>query len=476
MASLGLDIDSLYYITFEEYLKQHKELMNIDDDLKEKRYNHYEDKRQFRIKAAIKRREEIIRERNKSKKMIKSSSVSYILEQGSTLLNNEREKLRLLKNQQMTELKNIIEYEFKLDSIRKQNEEKLRIQREKEEEIKKQKMILQKEREARQRMLDKKMMERQQEELNMMLRRQKELEAENKKKFIEEQQRLKEQEKERKRKIKEQQLREREFKQKVEMMFVAQQEKLEEKIKELKLKEDQQKKNLEEIRKERDIETRTRQKITEDKIKKCLARNDNLMSDKQGEYVKKQEYAEEMRKKFAEEKKERARLREMQRKEKEKDILNVLKKNEEIILSRVLAYNKKQKEIEERQKLRDLEAQRKMIAKKIELDEKEKRCLETRKRNDEMIEKNREVWLSRINGSDARIRKVKEENNRDLQERMVEFGMKKEDIEDNIKIKENTMKFNRLKRLEEIQERDNRIRLVQLEKNKIYEERKKMVG
>ena len=44
---------------------------------------------------------------------MKSSSAAYILEQGSTMLKEEREKLKYLKNQQISELKNIIEYEFK---------------------------------------------------------------------------------------------------------------------------------------------------------------------------------------------------------------------------------------------------------------------------------------------------------------------------------------------------------------------------
>ena len=39
------------------------------------------------------------------------------------MLKEEREKLKYLKNQQISELKNIIEYEFKLEEIKKKNEE-----------------------------------------------------------------------------------------------------------------------------------------------------------------------------------------------------------------------------------------------------------------------------------------------------------------------------------------------------------------
>ena len=54
---------------------------------------------------------------------MKSSSAAYILEQGSTMLKEEREKLKYLKNQQISELKNIIEYEFKMEEVKKKNEE-----------------------------------------------------------------------------------------------------------------------------------------------------------------------------------------------------------------------------------------------------------------------------------------------------------------------------------------------------------------
>ena len=57
------------------------------------------------------------------------------MEQGSTMLKEEREKLKYLKNQQIAELKNIIEYEFKLEEIKKKNEEKRKIQEKKEEEM-----------------------------------------------------------------------------------------------------------------------------------------------------------------------------------------------------------------------------------------------------------------------------------------------------------------------------------------------------
>ena len=64
--------------------------------------------------------------------MLKSKSTSeYFTEQESTILKNEKEKLNNLKNQQIRELKNLIEFEFKVQEMRKKNEEKLKLQEQK---------------------------------------------------------------------------------------------------------------------------------------------------------------------------------------------------------------------------------------------------------------------------------------------------------------------------------------------------------
>ena len=137
MASLGIEENRLYYISFDDFIKRHPELKNLYKDLQEKKYNHYEEKRKNLIQLSIKKRREIIEDNKKSKKIQKSSSAAYVLEQGSTMLREEKEKLKHLRNQQITELKNLIEYEFKLEEIRKRNEEKRKIQEQKEEEMRK---------------------------------------------------------------------------------------------------------------------------------------------------------------------------------------------------------------------------------------------------------------------------------------------------------------------------------------------------
>lgn len=476
MASLGLTPDNLYYISIEEYISRNPELRGISSDLQERRFRHYDEKRKNRIETAIEKRKELIELESKNKKLLKSTSANYILEQGSTMLNNERQKLELLKNQQICELKNIIEFEFKLEDIRKKNLEKQKLQEQKEEEQRQMRAKQQKEKELMQKILDKKKEEKMQEEYLQMVKKEKERQIEERKKYLEEQKRLREAEKEREKKQKEQALKAEKFKEKIENIREQQNQRIQEKIKELRLKELQQKKNLAEIRRERDIETRNRQRKTEEKIHKALTRNDNNKSSKQGEYIKKQEIAEEIRKKFAEEKLQKSKIAEQHRKEKEKEILEVIKRNDEILQKKYDDYNKKQQEILERQKEKEKENQKLLLQKKYEQMQKERKCILARKKNEMIIERNREVWLSRINSSVQRIEKNRETQNRETLERFVESTMKKEDIEDNIKIKENIMGYQRDKKLQEIKIRDDKIKFLQKEKEKIYEQRRKMAN
>jgi len=45
LASLGIEEERLYYVSFEEFLQKHPELKNVQKDLQERRYNHFEEKK-----------------------------------------------------------------------------------------------------------------------------------------------------------------------------------------------------------------------------------------------------------------------------------------------------------------------------------------------------------------------------------------------------------------------------------------------
>ena len=152
LGSLGIEEDRLYYLPFDEYIRTRPELKGATLDLQEKSYRHYEDKRKKLIEEAINKRKELIRIQKKYKLLYKSSSAAYIMEQGSLMLKEEREKLKFLKNQQITKLKNMIEYEYRIEELKKKSEEKRKLQEKKEEELKKKKEKERKEKEHKQKM------------------------------------------------------------------------------------------------------------------------------------------------------------------------------------------------------------------------------------------------------------------------------------------------------------------------------------
>ena len=60
LATLGIEEERLYYLSFDEFLQIHPELKNVQRDLQERRYNHFEEKRKKFIDEAQKKRKEII--------------------------------------------------------------------------------------------------------------------------------------------------------------------------------------------------------------------------------------------------------------------------------------------------------------------------------------------------------------------------------------------------------------------------------
>ena len=115
-----------------------------------------------------------------------------------------------------------------------------------------------------------------------------------------------------------------------------------------------------------------------------------------------------------------------------------------------------------------------MEKKHLELCEKEKRCKEALLRNEKIIEQNRLELINKINSNQEKILKQKEKNVRGTQERFIEQAMRQEDIEDNLRMKERAKEFERLKKMEEMEEKSKRAENVKIQKLRIYEERRKM--
>ena len=139
---LGLDENKLYKLDKEKYLLNHPELKNASPEVQDKRYEHYNKRREEQIELAKQKRNELIEKENEEVKYIeeenkendnikKNDNNEIKEEEQSEAVKKELEKLEMMKKQQLGEIKNIIDYAYKMNEFKKKNEEKIKLQNEK---------------------------------------------------------------------------------------------------------------------------------------------------------------------------------------------------------------------------------------------------------------------------------------------------------------------------------------------------------
>ena len=165
LLELGLEENKLYRLDKEKYLLRHPELKNASTEIQDKRYDHYEQRRQDQIELAKKRRNELIEKENEENKENKNKenkndenneNNENNEEPQSEAIKKELEKLEMMKKQQLGEIKNIIDYAYKMEEFKKKNQEKIKLQEEKEEKLKEEKEKQKKEKEELQKKKKKK--------------------------------------------------------------------------------------------------------------------------------------------------------------------------------------------------------------------------------------------------------------------------------------------------------------------------------
>lgn len=142
---------------------------------------------------------------------------------------------------------------------------------------------------------------------------------------------------------------------------------------------------------------------------------------------------------------------------------------------RIDLYYEKQQKISERQKERDVFLQQEMRQRRLRLIEKEKKCIEAKRKNETIIGHYRKKILEKINSTEEKIKKQQECNTRNSIERFIEISMRKEDIENNIEQNEKAMEYLRLQRLDEIEMKNKRVEEMKQQKIELMEEKKRMM-
>ena len=124
LLKLGMDEEKLIVKTKEEYLLMHPELKDASNEIQDKRYKHYNKRREEKIEKAKKLRNELIEDEKKEKEE-KGDTDSDDLNKTkkkkfeSAAIKKEKEKLEVMKKQQLGEIRNIIDYAYKTKKLKK---------------------------------------------------------------------------------------------------------------------------------------------------------------------------------------------------------------------------------------------------------------------------------------------------------------------------------------------------------------------
>lgn len=471
---MGIDEERLCYLPFDEYVKKDPEIKKFDADLQRKKYINYEEKRLKLIEEAKNKRKEIIKKRKTSPKFYRSSSTIDIFDYSSPLLEEDQEKFQNIKNHHILELVKLVEYEYKIEHMKKQLQEKRHLIDKKEEEIKKNREREKKEKERMNKYMEMKKKKREENEFMEMLKKQEDREREEIKMKKRVEKMMREKEEERKRKKEEQKIKEKEFKKKIENISNLYQKGIEKQKYEIKMKEEIQKKNFEELKKEKKLENRMKLRKIEDKIFKALNRVDDSSSILMNEIQKKNETIKQIKNQFNEERKHKIKINEIWRKEKNKEILKILKKNDFLIEKKKEDCKQRHDNILKRQKIQEDENKKRMEERHLEQYIKEINCYKTRINNAKIFENNRLEIIKKLNLTQENVLRQKEINERENKEKILENNIKKENIHENLKMQEKSKEFERLRILEEINYKNRRIEQILSQKKQVYTARRKI--
>ena len=329
---MGIKMEDLAFLTFEEYLQMNPEFQSINKNLTKERYDHHNYRREKLITSLKEKRNELIIKENDTNSKIrnynninsyhnrlirnesyynfnktfitlkktnlkKNASMDNINEPNkSTMIVNEEERLKKIRQRQKINIRMKIDYQFMQEQIRIKNQEKMKLQNENEKmmKLKKQEELIQrkmkgekKEYEQKKRLENfKKMLEeRRQEKINK-----------EKIKMLNEQKRREEGERKRKIKFEEKEKKEKEIRDRIlgnNKLFLQELLKKQNELNELERKRQiliEQKKE----EKSRQISEKT--KVLQNKISYVLCENEKIKEEKKILYYQKQKKIQEMKK------------------------------------------------------------------------------------------------------------------------------------------------------------------------------------
>ena len=138
---MGIEENQLHKISKEVYLKDHFEFNSLSEEMKNKHYEHFEEIRKNKLEKAIKMREKIINNYQNEKTIEdnspKTTSNNFKkIKRNNSFQEKEKEYLKLLKKQNLREIKILIDNTYNTRKKQIDNEKKIKNELQKEEELK----------------------------------------------------------------------------------------------------------------------------------------------------------------------------------------------------------------------------------------------------------------------------------------------------------------------------------------------------
>ena len=472
---MGLKEHGQYHISFDENINLHPELKQYNENYQSKNYNYMEEIRRKNIEVACKKRRELINnllEKDK-KEITKSCSSLNLKPKKIFLLDNENKKMR-----QLLVIKSKIKFELKLSEIEKQNKQK-HLQLEKNIfGIKQFRQKLKEEKIFKEELSDLQRKEKLESDYKEYLNHQNEIKNRNQRvqNNFEKMQKQKFEDNKFKKLLSRQ--KEDEFKLKLEFKNLKEIENRNNKLKNLRLKFEIQKKNFEDIKKEKETEYHEKAKITEEKRIRALnsiSEFSNIFNNyKRNQIELKSEKACANRIKIFNEKKEKAREKNILFLEKEKYVSNYFKKIEKDLEKKAEQFNKKYLNISLRKINLDLKNQENLKFKNLILSEKEKNFKQFRLKEQEENELNRKRLFEKITNSLSQMEQRRLKNKSDLKEKFAHLNLKMGEISQNLKRQENIRELKRIQQIEKLEEKDKKLEQLKYLKLQMQEQRRKI--
>ena len=439
---LGINEKKLKFISKEEYLKLHPEFSHFSEDVITKQYDIMESSRKKKLQKAQKLREELIKIETDEKgtksnfltnnifnynsnKISPNTTLSKMFS-GTKSLNlkeknsNNENELLLLKKQNLSEIKNLIDFTVKKNNEIKLNEIKQNLIKQKEEKMQK--------------------LKQSQKEKKEKEERQKEYENEEKKKN--------------------------ESKKAAKEYRELIQKNMENNIKMDELnKKKQKEKFLKQIEYEKH-ELEFRNKI-DDYYKKQHSLRENKLLENNKKNILRLFKLEKRRKEFE----DKLKIDSQKRDEK---IINFKKKNYLLLCEKEKKFEDKQKAIEnykneqKKQKIKILEQ------KKEENEEKEKKINLIKKQNEEKLEIKKQNILKHLKKINENIINQKEENNKLLEIKILENKLKEEKQNELYEEYENQIFYKNYLKMKKLEDKDNKIKQKKKELNNLINQKIKL--